>query len=289
MAAVAEMEETMNLLHQPSSYDSEEEEEEEETLSLRDIPLTTASTSSSRSIAWNDEQGDRDRDHHDYDQDVFEFFSGDFNPSSSTTSHDEAKEEKESIIFCGKIIPHRKPHQGNNNNNNNNNNNSSNNTEETSFKEGVFDSKNSFNRRRSSSHNEPRPAEYYSNRQQVKRLWSLPLSFSPRPSPPLPSAAAARVPSTMKSRWYVLAFGAGKVPVKMELNDMKFRQSKKMSSSTKSDDDGRNNQEVAKKVVDRSRNKKGSWPGLLGVLGCSGEQGSSMVKASFVCVPLPSV
>ncbi|CAL1374333.1 unnamed protein product [Linum trigynum] len=283
MAAVSKMEETMNLLHQPSSYDSEEEEEEE-TLSLRDLPLTTASTSSSRSIAWNDEQGDRDRDrdHHDYDQDVFEFFSGDFNPSSSTTSHDEAKEEKESIIFCGKIIPHRKPdHQGNNNN-------SSNNPEETSFKEGVFDSKNSFNRRRSSSHNEPRPAEYYSNRQQVKRLWSLPLSFSPRPSPQLPSAAA-RVPSTMKSRWYVLAFGAGKVPVKMELNDMKFRQSKKMSSSTKSDDDGRNNQEVAKKVVDRSRNKKGSWPGLLGVLGCSGEQGSSMVKASFACVPLPSV
>ncbi|CAL1387123.1 unnamed protein product [Linum trigynum] len=251
MAAVEEIG-TVNLLHQPSAYDSEEEEE---TLSLRDLPLTTASSSSSRNIAWDESHHD-----HDHEQDVFEFF----NPSSSTC-HDEENQDKGSIMFCGKIIPHRKPHQGNNNS-----------TDETST---IVNSKNNFNRRRSSSHNEPRPAEYYSRQQQVKRLWSLPLPRSPVPS-------AARV--STKSRWYVLAFGAVKVPAKMELDDMKLRQSRKMSSSTKSDGDGRN-REVVKKV-DGSRNRKSSWPGLLGVLGCSGEEGSrAMVKSSFVCMPLPTV
>ncbi|CAI0442835.1 unnamed protein product [Linum tenue] len=255
MAAVEEIG-TVNLVHQPSAYDSEEEEE---TLSLRDLPLTTATTSSSsRSIAWDESHHD-----HDHEQDVFEFF----NPSSSTC-HDEENQDKGSIMFCGKIIPHRKPHQGNNNS-----------TDETST---IVNSKNNFNRRRSSSHNEPRPAEYYSRQQQVKRLWSLPLPRSPRP--PLPSAARV----SMKSRWYVLAFGAGKFPAKMELDDMKFRQSKKLSSSMKPDDEGRNRAVVKK--VEGSRNKKSLWPGLLGVLGCSGEEGSrAMVKASFVCMPLPTV
>ncbi|CAN1237805.1 hypothetical protein LINGRAPRIM_LOCUS1973 [Linum grandiflorum] len=240
--------ETVNLLaqqqhHQPSyDYDDDaegEEDKDDDILSLRDLPLTTTSRN------WTDPGG---HDHHQ--EDGFEFFSGEFNQ----------EEEEGDIIFCGKIIPYRAS---------------------------STESSSNFHRR-SSSLNNPRGAtavsslytrDYSSTHHhshQVKRFWSLPVSASNGLGDSLRSSDQRCVDSPMKrvskSRWYVLAFGVEKIPVKMELHDMKFRQSKNFNT----------NQQVVKQS---SSSRKGSLWGLLGILGCNREEASNMVKASFVCIP----
>ncbi|CAN1174202.1 hypothetical protein LINPERHAP2_LOCUS31142 [Linum perenne] len=207
----------MNLDQQPC-YDAEED-----TLSLRDLPLTTSSISSSSSSNSDDVTWD---EHH---QEVFEFFSKDFDPPSS---HD-------NIIFCGKIIPYRASQDADHEQHHNKK------------------ARSSMLKKDNHNHGE------------VNMFWSLPLSHSASTTTSLRSRQT-------KSRWYLLAFGVGKVSLKMDLDDIKLRQRKKMSSQMF---------EPNEQVVKGSKNSRKSSRGLLGILGCSREDASSMVKSSLVCIP----
>ncbi|CAN1257960.1 Mitochondrial import inner membrane translocase subunit TIM14-1 [Linum perenne] len=237
----------MNLDQQPC-YDAEED-----TLSLRDLPLTTISSTSSTSsddVTWDE--------HH---QEVFEFFSKDFDPPSS---HD-------NIIFCGKIIPYRASHDADHEQHHKKK--AQEESEEEAEDMSMTTKRSNFHRKSLSLTDPARSSMLKKdnhNHGEVNMFWSLPLSHSASTTTSLRSRQAKRVSSyATKSRWYLLAFGVGKVSLKMDLDDIKLRQSKKMRSQML---------EPNEQVVKGNKSSRKSSRGLLGILGCSREDANSMLK-----------
>ncbi|CAN0909310.1 Mitochondrial import inner membrane translocase subunit TIM14-1 [Linum grandiflorum] len=119
----------------------------------------------------------------------------------------------------------------------------------------------------------PKPAEddIDNKKATTKSSWKSSSLTEPRSS----HGQLNRFGSSRKSRWYLLAFGVGiTVPVKMELDDMKFRQSKKICYSSRSQKFQTNDEQVLVKGSKISRRK--SSRGLFGILSCSRGDANSM-------------
>ncbi|CAL0303068.1 unnamed protein product [Lupinus luteus] len=82
------------------------EEDQEDTLSLCDLP-TYSSTDSAQWVDYFSKQGHSSSQSNDDDEEedeLFEFFSEEFTTPTSVTA-------AKNIIFCGKLIPFKEPHQ----------------------------------------------------------------------------------------------------------------------------------------------------------------------------------
>ncbi|CAN1174203.1 hypothetical protein LINPERHAP2_LOCUS31142 [Linum perenne] len=239
-------------MNSSSQYDAafDDVDDELDTLSLCDLPLhSTTNTIDLPSPTKTEDFSDQE----------FEF-SSEYLINPTTTTHSSPHHHDDNIIFCGKIIPYRASQDADHEQHHNKK------AQEESKSLSLTDpARSSMLKKDNHNHGE------------VNMFWSLPLSHSASTTTSLRSRQAKRVSSSAtKSRWYLLAFGVGKVSLKMDLDDIKLRQRKKMSSQMF---------EPNEQVVKGSKNSRKSSRGLLGILGCSREDASSMVKSSLVCIP----
>ncbi|XAR72108.1 hypothetical protein NMG60_11018627 [Bertholletia excelsa] len=200
-----------------------EEDEAEETLSFCDLPIY------SDSAHWKKEdQSFSSSSSSSSDQDYFEFFSGEWSTSSTAVS--------DSIIFCGKVIPFRQPKSPQKLEK------KSRELEKPRQRGGFFRWKlNWLVRKRSSRRSKKKeirratslPAPEKCGYKEIGRATSLPASekcghkagkggerygFSVR--------RLSIFASATKSRWHLM-FGLTRLPVEMELKDIRSRQSRR--------------------------------------------------------------
>lgn len=188
----------------------------EETLSFCDLPLHNNGGSD-----W-DEDFSKEDQRPAYDQDFFEFFSEDFAA---------AIYPKDNIIFCGKLIPYKGATIA----------------EKAQNLEVITTQPKKTNRScifpwKSHSFNKSTTTSSSKQQLQKKKSYrtckSLPVRMSDknkgykvtRKCVSKYDSSMKKVSilgSPMKSRWYLFAFGLGRFPTKMELSDMKTRQSKR--------------------------------------------------------------
>ncbi|KAF2295835.1 hypothetical protein GH714_034430 [Hevea brasiliensis] len=249
-------------------YFQELGDEDDEALSLCDLPLNSEAASVSDDFSSEDQRSS-------IDQDLFEFFSEDFTSASAYRPKDN------NIIFCGKLIPYK----GENVDGKAQNSDNTSKANKEANNNSIFPWKSySFNKSR----------RYSVKTQQEKSYRTS--KTSPELSPDkkcmdkydFPMKKESLLASPTKSRWYLFAFGVGRYPMEMELNDIKTRQSKlsngKMRRSMKSpaktsrSDDRR-------ELAERSRKREKYWWGLLNILGCKSYHANTMVKASLGCIP----
>ncbi|KAK2633895.1 hypothetical protein Ddye_028687 [Dipteronia dyeriana] len=176
----------------------DDHEEEEETLSLCDLAVS----SNAEDYYWNELS--YKEDHNDEDEDFFEFSSEDFTASSSYPK------PNQNIIFCGKIIPYRGEDQVVDHDHDHQTQNQNNSTNDLKL-QNPKKSLNIF----------PRKSKKEKHGNDFK------FDFSMKKVSTMPTSTA----TTLKSRWYLLAFGSfGKgsgLSKRMELRDIKSRQSRR--------------------------------------------------------------
>ncbi|GAV73483.1 hypothetical protein CFOL_v3_16968 [Cephalotus follicularis] len=250
--------------HEPTVHeDLQDFDEEEETLSLCDLATDGYEPD------WEDSSRE-ERQSSSFDQDLFEFFSEDF-----TATFGDITYPSDNIIFCGKLITHKKPlihdHEKPYIL-------ETTNKQEKTKKTSIFQWKTySFNKSRSSTssmskdipkekkYNKPLsilavPDGYRHNNDNTKG--SDKFDFSVKDS---------MLATPVESRWYLFAFGMGRFPVGME--DIKTRKRKKSPAPAemilRSDGD----KEVVKH---RERREKGLWGLLNRVLGCKSQHATAI-------------
>lgn len=232
--------------------------EAEETLSLCDLV---------ESSNWNNDDFARSNEEYQYqsaasdDQDFFEFFSEDFTASSASAY------PKDNIIFCGKLmIPYKEeaavhPEQTQK-------------IKQKNKKNRIFPWKsNSVNMsRRASSKAQQQGKRSHSCKALSQENGYQKYDFSVK--------EARTLATSVKPRWYLLAFGHGRFPSEMKLRDIKNRQSRRTPATMfQSDDVGG---DMVKRSGKRS-SRKGIWT-LLKILGCKSQQANAIVRASFDCI-----
>ncbi|KAM2999061.1 hypothetical protein FF2_040645 [Malus domestica] len=241
--------------------------EAEETLSLCDLPTH------SDSAHWEDFSKDYQSssfDRYEDDDNLFEFVSEEF--TSSTYP-----EQKDDIIFCGKLIPYNKEapnfaaekcHQKTQKIKRQE---TGNKTKSFSFskKKGFFWSWRSCsfgkitkpsNTAKTSKPKNPRSASY--RKCEVNKVSIL----SSTPS---------------RSKWYLLMFQMARFPTEMELRDIKNRQSRRMPSTMFRSFDEGSDEKGNKGRNDSKSRAKGLWR-LLRAVGCSSPHADAVVKAGLL-------
>ncbi|KAG5219166.1 GTP binding Elongation factor Tu family protein [Salix suchowensis] len=178
----------------PLQDDSELQDfdDEAETLSLCDLPLYSCASD------WDDLSKEDQNLGTSFDQDFFEFFSGDFTASTCPSDN---------IIFCGKLIPYKGE------------------TVEEKAESLAGSTTKEKNSKKSfgfhwkpSSFNKSRTAPPKQLQQKSERTLQVPLSEN--------------------HGWYFSAFGVGRFPAEMELRDIKTRQNKKSPSKMFQSEEG---------------------------------------------------
>ena len=231
------------------------DQEAEETLSLCDLV---------EGSNWNNNDFSRSNEEYQYQsassddaQDFFEFFSEDFTASLASANH-----PKDNIIFCGKLIPYKeeaavRPEQ----------------TQKTqkNKRNRIFPWKsNSMKMSRSTSSK----AQQHAIRSRSCKALSQENGYQKYDFPV--KQVSTRVTS-VKPRWYLLAFGYGRFPSEMKLRDIKNRQSRRTPATMFQSDDAGGD-------ADRRSGKRSPWKGirtLLKILGCKSQQANAVVRASF--------
>ncbi|KAJ6690408.1 hypothetical protein OIU85_006650 [Salix viminalis] len=231
----------------------------EETLSLCDLPLNVDASD------WDDFSKEDQSLGSCFDQDFFEFFSEDFTASTHP---------KDEIIFCGKLITCKGETVAE----------KTQNLESTkkarnTKKSFIFPWKpSSFNK--SSRTTSSKQLQEKSGKTLQEHL-SENHGFATRKCDDKYGFSMKKVSilaTPMKPRWYFLAFGVGRLPMEMELSDIKMRQSRKRPSTMF----------LSEKVIETSRgDKRGkrSWS-FLRFLGCNIQNSCATAKASSGCAPV---
>ncbi|KAJ6986930.1 hypothetical protein NC653_020231 [Populus alba x Populus x berolinensis] len=249
-------------LHQVPVHDNSELQDFDdaaETLSLCDLPLNGYASN------WDGFSREDQSLGSSFDQDFFEFFSEDFTASNIYP--------KDEIIFCGKLITCKGEAVA----------------EKTQILESTKKAKNTKKSFifpwKSSSFNKSRATSSKQLQEKSDKTLQEPLSenhgfatrkYDDRYDFSMKKVSILATPT--KPRWYFLAFGVGKLPMEMELSDIKMRQSKKSPSRMIQ----------SEKVIETSSGNKrgqGSWS-LLRVLGCNSQHSSARAKASLGGAPI---
>ncbi|KAJ9159960.1 hypothetical protein P3X46_025408 [Hevea brasiliensis] len=244
-----------------------DDDDDDEALSLCDLPLNSEAASD-----WDDFSGEDQSS--SLDPDLFEFISEDFTSSASAYP-------KDNIIFCGKLISYK----GENVDHEKEQNSDNTSKVKDAKKSCIFPWKSySFNKLRSSSVKLQRKKSYRTCNTFLER--SPDKKGADKYDFPMNKVSLQSSPS--KSRWNLFAFGVGRYPMEMELNDIKTRQSKlsdskmrlslKRPAKTFRSDDRR-------ELVDRSGKREKGWWGLLSIFGCKSYNANAMVKASLGFIP----
>ncbi|KDP25738.1 hypothetical protein JCGZ_23959 [Jatropha curcas] len=228
------------------------DDENDETLSLSDLPLNNNSSSD----YWVNDVANEDQESSSFDQEMFEFFSAkeDFSAASSP---------KDNIIFCGKLIPYKGERE-----------------QERSSCQNISDElkerkKSSIFSWKSFSLNRSKSTSALKIQQEQEKTYRTCKTFPEASSEKKHDFPVKKVPalfsSPSKSRWYLLAFGIGRYPMEMELNDIKTRQNKlsdsKMRRSVRSPATMFQSDYV-KELVERSGKRKRGWWGFIRGFGC---------------------
>ncbi|KAL7109433.1 hypothetical protein ACP275_06G174900 [Erythranthe tilingii] len=257
------------------------ESDEEETLSLCDLPLYSNS-STDQSSEWEHVSALDSGSISSQDDDYFEFSSQEFTPSAA------ADFPPENIIFCGKLIPYKQPH----NNNNNNQpmiqkaNNSSNSPdlliiESKQNRIEMWKNSSTSNGARGTTLMQSPPTKKTYNTKSNKQL-NLSLFTSSS--------------SSGKTKWYFLFFGSPRFSTEVDLRDFKSRRRslrRQFSSPPPmfgfenredydDDDDGDGD------FVSGGRNRRwGLWGMLIKVLSCGGGNHQSAAAAASIGCSTP--
>ncbi|KAJ8747250.1 hypothetical protein K2173_014396 [Erythroxylum novogranatense] len=233
---------------------------EDDALSLCDLPLN------SNFSEWNEFSDDYQSS--SFDPDVFEFFSEDFTSSTKPTDN---------IIFCGKLIPYKGAVQ-----------NHGKEVEpkiesKNTKKRGIFPWK---SRTSLSKKNRTRSCKAYKDKtlsiqEPENGGWDTDCNadkydFKIKKA----SVLATPIKST---RWHVLAFGVGRAPARMRLNDIKNRQSKRHPAAKCSSDQP---DVIQNGKSSHGKRAKSLWS-LLRMLSLKSHPANNIVvKASVGCFPL---
>ncbi|KAL2539770.1 hypothetical protein Adt_00748 [Abeliophyllum distichum] len=240
----------------PLSKSMQETDESEETVSLCDLPMYSDSAESHGSNSlWTSHHD------HDHDQDCFEFFSEEWNSFPP-----------ENIVFCGKLIPSRKPISENPN------------SVETKMQSSrKWRLRRIFRWKLNSFHRSGKKIPCNKN----KKLQNISSQKSSKGHGyPFNKVSILTSSSSGKSRWYLFLFGITRFPTEMELRDMKNRQSRRRRDLSPPMFQLRHDDE--KINVGRSIGR-GLW-GLIKALSCSGgHQTNTVVAAPVSCIPPPSL
>ncbi|XP_059669169.1 uncharacterized protein LOC132314310 [Cornus florida] len=237
-------------------------DEAEETLSLCDLPIYRDASESEnffkeyQSSSWSS------------DQDYFEFFSEEWSTPTTTYPPDN------NIIFCGKLIPYKQPvsidtHKLESTNHKN------------PKRRGLFRWKSeSLNKAKTSARGTKGPCK---QKKVSKLLYVSSPSKSLSSSPVLEKytrgsgryGVSVRKVSVVappaKYRWYLFMFGLARFPTKMELGDMRNRQSRRGPSALFRLDSG------GEKAGGCRRRWKGLWWGLIRAVGFGGRHHANTV------------
>lgn len=193
----------------------------------------------------------------DDDQDFFEFFSEDFTASLASADY-----PKDNIIFCGKLIPYKEEAAVR--------------PEQTQKKQ--KNKKNSIFTWKSSSMKMSRSTSSKAQQQGIRsRSYKALSRENGYQNYDFPVKKVSTLATSVKPRWYLLAFGYGRFPSEMKLRDIKNRQSRRTPATKFQSDD------VDGDMVKRSGKRspwKGAWT-LLKILGCKSQQANAVVRASF--------
>ncbi|KAK8517106.1 hypothetical protein V6N13_092391 [Hibiscus sabdariffa] len=250
------------------------DESNEETLSFCDLVMETDHS--------NEFWGDDDFSKQDGNGDLFEFFSEEFPASASVFPENNNDDD---IIFCGKVISFREsqPEVGNKSQKPIFKKEQENYEKKKDFGCGngclfpwkISSSPSLFNKSRTFPSSK---STKESQRQSFNKSFSLPASvsrskygkFSDKKSD-FPAKKVSTLATPIKSRWYLFAFGVGRFPMKIELKDMKMRQSRKYNAmKSRASDRGGNGGDGGRsenvKGDKGRRSEKGFWR-LLKVLG----------------------
>ncbi|XP_050210953.1 uncharacterized protein LOC126661181 [Mercurialis annua] len=241
------------------------DDDDEEALSLCDLALNNSNGSE-----WDDSSKEDQR--LSFDQDIFEFFSEDFNASTHP---------RENVIFCGKLIPYK----GDKKDAHVEKIDKSINKTKESKRSFIFRWKSfSLHQSRNNSLKMQQQKSYTTctspdinseNNEYRMKKCAQKYDVSMR--------KISVFASPSRSKWHPFTFGMGRYPVEMELSDIKTRQSKRNESKKRQSTNGRN--ELAGKNGQREK----GWWSLLRILGCNSNKANAMVKASLGLMPLPNV
>ncbi|KAL8051783.1 hypothetical protein ABFX02_06G171200 [Erythranthe guttata] len=251
------------------------ESDEEETLSLCDLPLYSNSITDQTS-EWEQFSASTSISSSSQDDDYFEFSSQEFTPSAA------ADFPPENIIFCGKLIPYKQPHNNNNQpmiQKANNNSNSPDLLIIESRKNRIEMWKNSSSsnaaRGTTLTQSPPPPKKTYNTNKQINL--SLFTSSS----------------SSGKTKWYFLFFGSPRFSTEVDLRDFKSRRRslrRQFSSPPpmfrfeNQDEDEDEYDDGDGDFVGGGRNRRlGLWGMLIKVLSCGGGNHQSAAAASIGC------
>ncbi|KAJ0033997.1 hypothetical protein Pint_25166 [Pistacia integerrima] len=202
-----EAKELINIVETVQSEGSNHEElqdvdEAEETLSLCDL-VAYCSQESENYSSIND---DFSKEQSSSDEDFFEFFSEDFTASTYP---------KDNIMFCGKLIrykehPVREQTQITNNT-------------VVNKKKKLIMKKKRIVPWKSFSFNKAKSSTTSSKQQQQREKGYKPQNYEYDND----SNTVSPIANSIKSRWYLLAFGYGRFPIETELRDIKKRQKRR--------------------------------------------------------------
>ncbi|TXG49593.1 hypothetical protein EZV62_025468 [Acer yangbiense] len=224
------------------------EEEKEETLSFCDLAVS----SNAEDYYWSEFSYKED---HDEDEDFFEFSSEDFTASSTYPK------PNQNIIFCGKIIPYKGEDQvvHDHDHQTQNQNTSTNDLKQQNPKKS--------------------PNIFPWKSKKEKHGNDFKFDFSMKKVSTMPTSTT----TTLKSRWYLLAFGSfGKgsgLSTRMELRDIKSRQSRRsrVAAPTTTMFQLGDGDIMVKSGDEKRRDGKGLWR-LLKILGCRSQRANAVVN-----------
>ncbi|XVE68955.1 hypothetical protein DITRI_Ditri09bG0111600 [Diplodiscus trichospermus] len=275
---------------------------DEETLSLCDLVI-----SSDANEYWNGDFS-KEGDHQSNNGDFFEFFSEDF-PAEAPRSY---LEEKNNIVFCGKIIPFKdqqpriedlKQSQSLTIGEFKQENDGKKKKISSSSSTSPWKISHSFNKSRTyPSSSSSSSSSKGSKRKSFNKSLSMPAADSKNNCGKYGSDQSKKLgdekfdfsvkkvdilATPVKSRWYLFAFGVGRFPMEIELKDMRMRQSRKSKAmkfqAPEGGDGGGERPGNVKGGKERRRSGKGLWK-LLKVLGCKiRDTNAGVVQASFGC------